>query len=66
MSDFQVGSVVRIGSDEVKIDKYLGIVHGLPTYRVVSVNVRMLSGRPVNTWIARIVPTLTITGVAGS
>lgn len=60
---FAIGTVVNTSRGECMVDAYLGIRDGRPTYRLISATVHTVQGYLVNTWIAQIIPTLTIKGV---
>ena len=60
---FRAGGVVAMPDGEYFVESYDGLNdNGWETYTIVSHNVKVISGRPVNRFKAAVIPTLTITG----
>lgn len=59
---YQQGQIICTAQGQVKIMEKLEDRNGLETYKVVTGGVKLIGGRPVNVFIAQVVPTLMITG----
>lgn len=60
---YEKGEIIHTSDGNVMIDDCLGEQgpHNLPTYRVISEDVKWVNNRPTNVFIAQIVPTLKLT-----
>jgi len=59
---YEVGELVNTAAGFVLIDAYLGKQgpNDLPTYRVISEDIKFVNGRPTNVFIMQIIPTPTL------
>jgi len=56
------GTLVQTSLGEARVEKFLGVQNGYPTYSLILTNCRKVSGRIYNVITAQLIPNFVVTG----